>query len=53
MESWRRWKSRKTPESQAYYKVTPRTRAIVAAVYLGLAAALSVGVAETFVSRSL
>jgi Zn-dependent protease len=53
MESWRRWKGRKTPESQAYYAVAPRTRALVAVVYLGLATALSVGVVETFVSRSL
>ncbi len=53
MESWRRWKARKTPESRAYYAVATRTRALVAAVYLGLAAALSVGVAETFISRSL
>ncbi len=53
MESWRRWKARKTPESRAYYAVSSRTRALVAVVYLGLAGALSVGVAETFVSRSL
>jgi Zn-dependent protease len=53
MESWRRWKARKTPESKAYYAVATRTRAMVAVVYLGLAATLSVGVAETFVSRSL
>jgi Zn-dependent protease len=53
IESWRRWKARTTPESRAYYAVPTRTRALVAAVYLGLAAALSVGVAETFFSRSL
>ena len=50
-ESYRRWKSRNLPQNQAYYAVPGRTRAIVAVVYLGLAAALSVGVAETFVSR--
>ena len=38
---------------RAYYAIPGRTRAIVAVVYLGLAAALSVGVAETFVSRGL
>lgn len=53
MESWRRWKGRKTPEHQAYYAVPTRTRALVAVVYLGLAGALSAGIAETFVSRSL
>jgi Zn-dependent protease len=53
MESWRRWRTRSTPEGKAYYAIAPRTRALVALVYLGLAAALAVGVAETFVSRSL
>lgn len=53
IESWRRWKARATPASQAYYAVPTRTRALVGIVYLGLAAALSVGVAETFFSRSL
>jgi Zn-dependent protease len=53
LESWRRWRSRASAESKAYYAVATRTRALVALVYLGLAAALAVGVAETFVSRSL
>jgi Zn-dependent protease len=53
VESWRRWKARATLESKAYYAVPTRTRALVGIVYLGLAAALSVGVAETFISRSL
>ena len=53
IESWRRWKARATPESKAYYAIAGRTRALVAVVYLGLAAALAVGVAETFISRSL
>ena len=50
-ESYRRWKSRNQPQNKAYYAIPGRSRAIVAVVYLGLAAALSVGVAETFVSR--
>jgi Zn-dependent protease len=50
-ESYRRWQSRNQPQNQAYYAIPGRTRALVAVVYLGLAAALSVGVAETFVSR--
>jgi Zn-dependent protease len=53
MESWRRWKTRATPDNKAYYAIGMRTRVLVAVVYLGLAAALSVGVAETFTSRSL
>ena len=52
-ESYRRWKSRNLPQNQAYYAIPGRTRALVAVVYLGLAAALSIGVAETFVSRGL
>jgi Zn-dependent protease len=50
-ESWRRWKARKTPESQAYHDIPARTRAWVALVYLGLAALLALGVAETFLER--
>ena len=44
---------RKTPEGQAYNRVAPRTRALVALTYLSLAALLAVGVAETYVERSL
>jgi Zn-dependent protease len=51
LESWRRWKARNTPEARAYHAVPGRTRALVAVTYLGLAALLAVGVAETFVSR--
>ena len=53
MESWRRWKVRATPEGRGYYAIAARTRLLVGATYLGLAAALSVGVAETFFSRGL
>jgi Zn-dependent protease len=52
-ESYRRWKSRNLPQNKAYYAIPGRTRALVAVVYLSLAAALSVGVAETFVSRGV
>ena len=53
MESWRRWKARSTPEGRSYYAIPTRTRVLVGATYLGLAAALSIGVAETFFSRGL
>ena len=53
MESWRRWKRRNTPEARAYNDIPTRTRVLVAATYLGLAALLAVGVAETFFERSL
>ena len=53
MESWRRFKARNTPESQAYHDIPTRTRALVAITYLGLAALLAVGIAETFLEKSL
>ena len=51
LETWRRWKQRKTPEAQAFHKVKPWTRVAVAAVYLGLAALLAVGMDATFIDR--
>jgi Zn-dependent protease len=51
LESWRRWKARKTPESRAFHKIPTRTRVAVAAVYLILAALLAVGVSETYFER--
>jgi Zn-dependent protease len=50
-ETWRRWKARKSPESRAFHQVRPATRFAVAAVYLGLAAALAVGMDATFIER--
>jgi Zn-dependent protease len=52
METLRRWRARKTPEAQRYHRVTGRQRALVAAVYLGLALALAVGMHETHVIRT-
>ena len=43
LETYRRWKERKDPEQQRFFEVTPRTRALVAATYIGLALALVVG----------
>jgi Zn-dependent protease len=51
LETWRRWRARKSPESREFHRVRPSTRAAVAAVYLGLAAALAVGMDATFVER--
>ena len=50
-ESWRRFKARNTPESRAYHAIPARSRALVAVTYIGLAAALAVGVAETFLEK--
>jgi Zn-dependent protease len=51
METWRRWKGRNDPQQQRYLKVRPRTRAAVAAVYLGLAILLAIGMDLTFIDR--
>jgi Zn-dependent protease len=51
LETWRRWKARNTPEGRAYHAIPGRTRALVALTYLALAAALAVGVSETFLDR--
>ncbi len=53
METWRRWKARKTPESQEFHRVRPAVRFAVAAVYLGLAVALGVGMDLTHIARTL
>ena len=52
-ETWQRWKNRNTPEARAYHAIPARTRALVAVVYLGLAAVLAVGVSESFLEKSL
>jgi Zn-dependent protease len=51
LETWRRWQQRKSPEAREFHRVRPATRIAVAAVYLGLAAALAVGMDATFVER--
>jgi Zn-dependent protease len=52
-ELWHRWKARKTPEAKAYHAIPARTRALVAAVYLGLVVATGIGADQTFLEKSL
>ena len=52
-ETWRRFRLRNTPEAKRYSQVRPATRAAVAAVYVGLAVALAIGMDLTFVGRSI
>jgi Zn-dependent protease len=47
----RRWKARH--EQGEYYKVSPRNRAIVAVVYIGLIIALAIGLDLTHLARDL
>ena len=49
-ELWRRWRTRNTPEGQAYYKVEPKNRVLVALAYFGLIAILTAAMAATFVA---
>jgi Zn-dependent protease len=54
METWRRWKARRAggEADAAYYRVRPLHRAAVAAVYLGLIAALVLGMDATHLART-
>jgi Zn-dependent protease len=51
LETWRRWRQRKSPESREFHRVAPRARVAIAVVYLGLAAALALGMDATFLDR--
>src|SRR3954452_3795540 len=51
-ETWRRWKARKSPEAKAYHRVKPATRAAGAAVYIGLAVLLAVGMDATHITKT-
>jgi hypothetical protein len=53
-ELYRRWKHRKTGDEEvlAYYRVAPKHRAMVAAVYLGLIALLVFGMDATHIERT-
>jgi len=51
LETWRRWRERKSPGAAAYYEVSPRDRFLVAATYLGLIALLAFGMTETHLER--
>jgi Zn-dependent protease len=52
-ELYHRFKNRHSEESRTFHSVPTRTKLIVGAVYLSLAALLIVGVAETYVPRTL
>ena len=53
METYRRWKLRGSPQTQRYYHVKPATRLAIGLVYIGLAAALGVGMHFTHLERTL
>ena len=51
LETWRRWQQRKTRslEQAAYYRVSPRNRMLVGAVYIGLIVLLALGMHESHI----
>jgi Zn-dependent protease len=55
METWRRWQARRagTEEQEAYYRVSPRDRLAVAAVYVGLVVILAYGMHAAHFERTL
>jgi Zn-dependent protease len=54
IQTWHRWQQRKTRSlaQAAYYRVAPRHRLIVGAVYVGLIAVLVLGMSETHILSS-
>jgi Zn-dependent protease len=52
-ELYHRFRNRHSEESRAFHSVPTRTKIAVAALYLTLAALLIVGIAETYVPRTL
>jgi Zn-dependent protease len=53
LESWRRWKHRREPQSEAYYRVTPTQRVITGVAYIALAALLTLGMSGAYVERDI
>jgi len=54
-EIWVRWQQRRSGslEQAAYYRVSPRNRILVGAVYIGLIAVLAVGMHEVYIQRTI
>ena len=55
VETWRRWRARRAggAEEQAYYRVKPAHRLMVAGVYIGLIVLLGFGMVETHLPRQV
>jgi hypothetical protein len=51
-ETYRRFKARKDPAQRSYYRVPPKTRFLIAAVYVGLAVALVLAMDATHLART-
>jgi Zn-dependent protease len=53
LELWSRWRGRGLPEYEAYYRVQPWQRAVVAVAYIGLAAGLALAMSGSHVERDI
>jgi Zn-dependent protease len=53
METWRRFRHRRSPEARRFQTVTPRARALVAATYIGLVVVTGIGTAVAFFPMEL
>ena len=53
LESWRRFRARHHPQSEAYFRVSPRHRLITGVAYVALAALLSVAMAGSHIQRDI
>ncbi len=53
LETWRRFKARKSPESRRFHRVKPQHRVAIAAVYLGLLAVTAAGTHLSFLPKAL
>jgi Zn-dependent protease len=53
LELWNRWRMRNHPQLQSYYRVTAPQRALVAALYFGLAALLVLGMEASHLPRDV
>jgi Zn-dependent protease len=54
-ETYRRWEHRRKggPETEAFYRVSPRNRVLIGVVYLGLVALLVIGMDASHLPRTL
>ncbi len=52
LETWRRWRDRKSPESHAYYRIPAHSRVLVAVAYFALAGLLGFGMSATHLARN-
>ena len=53
LESWRRWKHRRNPEGEAYYRIAPSQRWVTGIAYIAVAALLTLGMSGSFVERDI